>query len=48
MKVARHAKILELIDNYDIETQDKQKKNCRRLVLQLRKQQFQGILEKCA
>ena len=22
MKVARHAKILELIDNYDIETQD--------------------------
>ena len=34
MKVARHTKILELIDNYDIETQDELAKRLQEAGLQ--------------
>ncbi len=38
MKVSRHAKILELIEKYDIETQDE-------LAVKLREEGFEGVLD---
>ena len=45
MKYNRHAKILELIDNYDIETQDELVESLRSMAWMLLKPQYQEILK---